>query len=81
MAHALFSVRNSFSLGAFNTVINDAAELEALSGADALERDCYVYRAYIALGSHQARRRGWRAARQCQRARARTHHAGRARMR
>ncbi|GIL79962.1 hypothetical protein Vretifemale_9201, partial [Volvox reticuliferus] len=51
MADLLFNVRNSFYLGAYNTVINEAADLD-LSEADAIERDCFVYRSYIALGSY-----------------------------
>ena len=36
--------------------INEGADLSDLSDNAAVERDCYVYRSYIALGSHQARR-------------------------
>jgi coatomer protein complex subunit epsilon len=53
MADPLFAVRNAFLLGAFNQVINEAADLDSLSEADSIERDCLVYRSYIALGSHE----------------------------
>uniref|UniRef100_A0A7S3QSH2 Coatomer subunit epsilon n=1 Tax=Dunaliella tertiolecta TaxID=3047 RepID=A0A7S3QSH2_DUNTE len=53
MADPLFAVRNSFYLGAYNLVVQEASELEDLPHAAAIERDTYLYRAYIALGSHQ----------------------------
>ncbi|KAG2443349.1 hypothetical protein HXX76_001711 [Chlamydomonas incerta] len=52
MADLLFNVRNSFYLGAYNTVINEAADLDNLNEVDSIERDCFVYRSYIALGSY-----------------------------
>eukprot|EP00983_Pelagomonas_calceolata_P090375 1157412-Pelagomonas_calceolata.AAC.1 len=55
MADPLFAVRNSFYLGAYNLVVQEASELEDLPHAAAIERDTYLYRAYIALGSHQVR--------------------------
>lgn len=55
MGDPLFSVRNAFFLGAYNTVINEASDLEHLSDADAVERDCLVYRSYIAQGSYEVR--------------------------
>jgi coatomer protein complex subunit epsilon len=48
----LFAVRNSFVLGAYNNAINEASDIEGLSDAEALEKDAYVYRSYIALGSY-----------------------------
>lgn len=54
MADLLFNIRNGFYLGAFNNVINDAADLD-VSDAEAIERDCFVYRSYIALGSYDVR--------------------------
>ncbi|PNH09840.1 Coatomer subunit epsilon-1, partial [Tetrabaena socialis] len=53
MADPLFNVRNSFYLGAFNNVINEAADLDHLSDQETIERDCFVYRSYIALGSYE----------------------------
>ncbi len=58
MVDPLFSVRNNFYLGAYNFVVQEASELEGLPYAAAIERDTYLYRAYIALGSHQVRRDG-----------------------
>ena len=51
----LFAVRNSFYLGAYQSAIAEASDLEGLSEAEKVERDCYVYRAYIELGSYEAR--------------------------
>eukprot|EP00884_Botryococcus_braunii_P011077 jgi/Botrbrau1/19971/Bobra.0059s0086.1 len=49
----LFTVRNNFYLGAFQTAIADASELEGLSDSEKIERDCFVYRSYIELGSYE----------------------------
>lgn len=49
----LFSVKNAFYIGAFNTAINEAADLDGLTEAQQIERDMLVYRSYIALGSHE----------------------------
>eukprot|EP00891_Asterochloris_glomerata_P000756 jgi/Astpho2/756/Aster-00617 len=49
----LFNVRNNFYLGAFQAAIAEASDLEGLSDAEKFERDCYVYRAYIELGSYE----------------------------
>ena len=53
MGDLLFAVRNNFYLGAFNNVLNEASDLESLSEAEQIERDCYVYRSYIAQGSYE----------------------------
>lgn len=49
----LFTLRNNFYLGAYQAAIAEAADLERLSESDAVERDCFVYRAYIELGSFE----------------------------
>lgn len=49
---SLFLVRNNFCLGAFQAAINDG-NVAGLSDAEALERDVFVYRSYVALGSYQ----------------------------
>ena len=49
---ALFLLRNNFYLGAYQAAINESS-VEGLSDADFIERDCLVYRSYIALGSYQ----------------------------
>lgn len=49
----LFPVRNNFYLGAFQASINESSVLRSLSDADAVEKDSFVYRSYIALGQHQ----------------------------
>lgn len=48
----LFGLRNSFYLGAYQSAIN-SSEIPNLSSEDAIERDTYVHRSYIALGSYQ----------------------------
>jgi len=54
MGDPLFSVKNSFYLGAYNNAINDAADLDGqLSEIESVERDVLVYRSYIALGSYE----------------------------
>lgn len=55
MADVLFPVRNSFYLGAFQTTISEASHLTGLSEAEKVERDVFVYRAYIELGSYDVR--------------------------
>ncbi|KAE8695527.1 Coatomer subunit epsilon-2 [Hibiscus syriacus] len=49
----LFNLRNNFYLGSYQAAINNS-DLPNLSPDDAVERDCLVYRSYIALGSYQA---------------------------
>lgn len=49
----LFPLRNNFYLGAFQAAINESSVLRHLSEADAVEKDSFVYRSYIALGQHQ----------------------------
>lgn len=48
----LFSLRNHFYLGAYQSAINNS-DIPNLPHDDAVERDCLVYRSYIALGSYQ----------------------------
>eukprot|EP01018_Ginkgo_biloba_P039960 Gb_19819 [translate_table: standard] len=49
---ALFSLRNNFYIGAYQAAINDS-DLPGLAEEESIERDCLVYRSYIALGSYQ----------------------------
>lgn len=49
----LFTVRNSFFLGAFQSAIAEASDLEGLTDAAKVERDAFVYRSYIELGSYE----------------------------
>ena len=51
----LFPCHNAFHIGAYQAAINAGADLNDLSESEATERDALCYRAYIALGSHQAR--------------------------
>ncbi|EEF32502.1 coatomer subunit epsilon-1 [Ricinus communis] len=48
----LFTLRNNFYLGAYQAAIN-SSDIPNLSPDDVVERDCIVYRSYIALGSYQ----------------------------
>ena len=49
----LFSLRNHFYLGAYQAAIAEASDLEGLSEAEKIERDSFVYRSYIELGSYE----------------------------
>jgi len=53
MGDSLFPVYNNFFIGAFQAAINEASDLQGLSDTESTERDCYMYRSYIALGSYQ----------------------------
>ena len=55
MTSSLFSVCNAFHLGAYQVAINEASELTELSATEQVEKDCYAYRSYVALGSYQVR--------------------------
>lgn len=48
----LFTVRNSFFLGSYQNVINEAADIENLSDAGMVEKDYYVYRSYLEMGEY-----------------------------
>jgi len=59
----LWTTRNAFYVGAHQAAIAEAADLDGLGEADRLERDVFVYRAYVELGSYEvsvARLRGGR---------------------
>ncbi|KAK3287932.1 hypothetical protein CYMTET_4570 [Cymbomonas tetramitiformis] len=49
----LFNVHNNFYLGAFQASINEAGDCFGLSDTETTERDCFVYRSYIAMGSYE----------------------------
>lgn len=49
----LFPLKNAFYLGAYQTAISEASQLTGLSEAEKIERDVYVYRSYIELGSRE----------------------------
>lgn len=55
MGDPMFAVRNNFYLGAYNSVLSEAADLENVSEVEQIERDAFVYRSYIALGSYEVR--------------------------
>ncbi|KAE8655314.1 Coatomer subunit epsilon-1 [Hibiscus syriacus] len=48
----LFNLRNNFYLGSYQVAIYNS-DIPHLSTDDAVERDCILYRSYIALGSYQ----------------------------
>ena len=52
----LFTVRNSFYIGAYQAAIAEAADLDTLSDWEKVERDIFVYRSYIELGSYEVKR-------------------------
>ena len=49
----LFAVRNNYYIGAYQSAIAEASDLEGLDTESKVERDSYVYRAYIELGSYE----------------------------
>jgi len=49
----LWTTRNAFYVGAHQAAIAEAADLDGLGEADRLERDVFVYRAYVELGSYE----------------------------
>ena len=49
----LFTVRNSFYIGAYQAAIAEAADLDTLNDWEKIERDFFVYRSYIELGSYE----------------------------
>lgn len=49
----LWTTRNAFYVGAHQAAIAEAADLDGLGPADKLERDVFVYRAYVELGSYE----------------------------
>ena len=49
----LFATRNSFYIGAYQAAIAEASDLEGLSSDAKVERDSYVYRSYVELGSFE----------------------------
>jgi coatomer protein complex subunit epsilon len=53
MADPLFSCRNLFYLGAYQSAISEASNLTGLSEAEKIERDVFVYRSYIELGTYE----------------------------
>jgi coatomer protein complex subunit epsilon len=48
----LFPLRNNFYLGSFQAAINES-NVRGLGDSDAVEKDSFVYRSYIALGQHK----------------------------
>ena len=52
MTDTLFAVKNFFYLGAYQTAINEAQDIETTSTLE-IERDVFVYRSYIALGNEK----------------------------
>lgn len=52
MGDPLFMLRNYWLIGAYNAAINEASDIEGLAAPVQVEKDAYVYRSYIELGSH-----------------------------
>lgn len=55
MGDKLFGVRNSFYLGAFQHCISECSGVTGLSDAERIERDVFLYRSYIELGTYDVR--------------------------
>lgn len=51
MSDSLFVLRNNFYLGAYQAAINES-DVAGLTDTEIIEKDCLVYRSYIALGSY-----------------------------
>lgn len=51
----LFNMRNYFYLGAYQAAINCSDSLPSLSPDESIEKDCLVFRSYVALGSYPVR--------------------------
>jgi len=49
----LFAVRNNYYLGSYQHAISEASDLEGLVEQEKIERDLFVYRSYIELGSYE----------------------------
>jgi len=49
----LFTVRNNFYLGSYQHAISEASDLEGLTEQEKVDRDLFVYRSYIELGSFE----------------------------
>lgn len=49
----LFGVRNAFHLGHYQKAINEAPASKVKTDAQRIERDTFIYRAYLAQGNHQ----------------------------
>ena len=47
----LFATRNSYYIGAYQAAVAEASDLEGLSTEVKVERDSYVCRSYVELGS------------------------------
>lgn len=62
MADPLFALRNSFYLGAFQTCISECSNATGLSESQKIERDVFLYRSYIELGTYDVRGAGRAAA-------------------
>ncbi|GAB4817776.1 hypothetical protein N2152v2_004822 [Parachlorella kessleri] len=53
MTDPLFSVRNNYYIGAYQKAVSEASQLTGLSEHEKIERDVFVYRSYIELGSYE----------------------------
>lgn len=52
MADPLFDVRNNFYLGAYQQCINEAQNTKCKTDEEKLQKNAFLYRAYIALNKH-----------------------------
>lgn len=53
MADPLFTVRNNYYIGAYQRAVSEASQLTGLNEQQKIERDVFVYRSYLELGSYE----------------------------
>lgn len=55
MADKLFAVRNAFYIGDYPQAISLCSQATGLSDGERVERDAFLYRSYIELGTYDVR--------------------------
>lgn len=53
----LFAVKNCFYIGAYEAAIEEASDMEGLTPEEAGDKDAFVFRSHIGLGSYDVRAR------------------------
>lgn len=52
MGDKLFAIRNNFYLGGFQHCISECSQATGLTDSERIERDVFLYRSYIELGTY-----------------------------